>query len=575
VSFARPDLLSLAVVLPLLLAALLFGFARRRRRAAETLGEAPALARLGGAELRRFPLARLLLITAAGACLGLAAAGPRWGRQVAESQGSALNVVLALDVSKSMLARDVAPSRLERQRLIVRRLLRELGGDRFGLVAFAGRAYVLSPITIDHSAIELYLDALDPGIVSQGGSSLQSALLQATDLTRGVEGAAGDRVVVVMSDGEALEDVEGIRQAAARASSAGVRVFTIGIGTPAGAPVPEVDPGTGEVAGFKRDETGRTVHSRLDADLLRGIAERTGGAYLDVSNGDVVAALAAALGRLERAGVGIEQRTEQRERFGLFLVLALLLLAVDALLAQRRAPRATGLRQWRAAAMVLLVLATAGFGIGELERGNRLYRAGRYAEAVVAYQEALRAGEDSPRLHYNLGTALLQLGRYQEAQRAFGQALTTVDPELRQRALYNLGNRFLLEGRQPGDRQGELLTAAIEAYRQALRIDPADVNAKWNLELALREQAEQEQRQPPPSQSQEEEEPDEPQQGGGGGAQEPASGDEGDAGSAQEERPLSQDQADRILRAAEQDERDLAREKLRRGQRRTPVTRDW
>jgi Ca-activated chloride channel homolog len=143
-SFARPDLLPLALLAPaaLLLAGWLY--ARRRQRIAHAFSEPHLLQRLGGAELLRFPLTRIVLITLAGMSLGLAAAGPRWGVRAAEGRALALNVVVAIDISKSMLARDVEPDRLERARLFSRRLLRDLGGDRFGLVVFAGRAYVLS-----------------------------------------------------------------------------------------------------------------------------------------------------------------------------------------------------------------------------------------------------------------------------------------------------------------------------------------------------------------------------------------------------------------------------------------------
>ncbi|MFS8637458.1 MAG: VWA domain-containing protein, partial [Gemmatimonadota bacterium] len=244
-SFARPDLLWLAFALPLLFGAAIWAYARRRRRVAALLGDDALLRRLGVDDLRRFPTTRLILVGLAGLALGLAAAGPQWGRQVVETQNRAVDLVLAVDVSKSMWAQDLSPDRLERARLLARRLLRELRGDRIGLVAFAGRAYVLSPLTTDHAALQLYLDALDPGIVSQGGSSLASALRQATDLVRGHEETRSNRAVVLVTDGEALEEQDEVIAAAGRAAAAGVVVFTVGVGTPGGAPVPERDPVTG------------------------------------------------------------------------------------------------------------------------------------------------------------------------------------------------------------------------------------------------------------------------------------------------------------------------------------------
>lgn len=212
-----------------------------------------------------------------------------------------------------------------------------------------------------------------------------------------------------------------------------------------------------------------------------------------------------------------------------------------------------------------------------------MYREGRYEEAAEAYRRVVDAGDATPQVHYNLGTALLALGRFDEAGQQLEAALRGVEPELRQRALYNLGNRFLADARSQSDvaRQGALLDAAIEAYRRSLRVQPEDVDAKWNLEMALRDREENEQRQQsmPQQQDQDDQEQneDEQQQGGGAGG----SGSDGEAGDGPEQgasprqQPMSQEEADRILNAMEQDERELTRERLRRGQQRVPVLRDW
>jgi len=231
------------------------------------------------------------------------------------------------------------------------------------------------------------------------------------------------------------------------------------------------------------------------------------------------------------------------------------------------------------AALVLLV----AFGFGDLERGNRLYRQGRFQEAVEAYRAALADGEASPVLHYNLGTALLRLGQYDEAERHLRAALSTVEPDSRVRAHFNLGNRFLEAARTIPDprARAQLLDAAVEAYRQALRIDPGDLDAKWNLELALTERDQQ----PPVPQGGGEDQQDQDRQpqdqqddgaGGGGGDNQP-SGSTQDGGErrSRDTGALSPEQAERILSAVEQGERELQREKLRRGRRDTPVARDW
>lgn len=249
-----------------------------------------------------------------------------------------------------------------------------------------------------------------------------------------------------------------------------------------------------------------------------------------------------------------------------------------------------------------LAAGLVAFGIGDKERGNRLYRAGKYQEAAAAYAQALQRGDDSPELHYNYGTALLRLGRYAEADQQLKAALRNVEPKLREKTLYNLGNRYLYEARAQQSAAGQatpapttagagtfgragpaapatspgatpdasatrpLLDGSIKSYEQALRIDPHDGFAKWNLELALKQKK---------------------QSGGGGGAQQNKGGGGGGQqkpspqaqGSQNEPQPnrsqMNQAQADRILSAAENDERQLYKEKVRKGNRETPVERDW
>ncbi len=233
----------------------------------------------------------------------------------------------------------------------------------------------------------------------------------------------------------------------------------------------------------------------------------------------------------------------------------------------------------RLAALLALVLITTAAVFGGVERGNRLFRAGRYAEAVEAYRAALEGGTDTPVLHYNLGTALLKLGRYSEAEEQLRAALKAVDPGTRESVYYNLGNRFLEDARENRTEETSrtLYNAALEAYRQALRLTPADTAAKWNYELALREREKQQQQ----------------QQGGGGGGdqdrqQDQQKGGQGGGGQSQGQQqpqpsggegptpaPLTQEQAERVLSAVEQNERQVFQDKLRKGHQQTRTVRDW
>lgn len=227
-----------------------------------------------------------------------------------------------------------------------------------------------------------------------------------------------------------------------------------------------------------------------------------------------------------------------------------------------------------------IVLVSTGAVFGGLERGNRLYRAGKYVEAVEAYQSALASGDDSPTLRYNLGTALLQLGRYGEAEQHLRAALNVVEPELRERVQYNLGQRFLEDARAAEDAEAAtaLYDAAVEAYREALRLGPADRDAKWNYELALRERDEQEQQSGGGGESgeTEDQEQEEQQAGDGTGGQAPGSpGESPSGGEGGAQAPLTEEQAERILSAVEQDERELFQDKLRKGRQEIRTARDW
>ena len=336
-SFEAPSLLWLGLALPAVVVLGLWLWARRRGRAARALGSPELLKRLGAGDLARIPASRWALLTIAAASLGVAAAGPRWGLESVEERTSSADLVLALDVSKSMLARDIAPNRLERERVLARRILRELPGDRIGMVAFAGRAYVLSPMTVDHGALQLYLDALDPEIVSQGGSSLAAAVRQATDLARGPEDA-GRGSVVLVSDGEALEEEDAVREAADRAARVGITIHTVGVGTADGSPIPLMGDG-GDVRGYLTGPDGEVVITSLNEELLREVASTTGGRYVRLGEAGATDAVISALQGLDRAEGDSQRRVREKERYAWFVLLALVLLMVDGIVAVRPTSR--------------------------------------------------------------------------------------------------------------------------------------------------------------------------------------------------------------------------------------------
>jgi Ca-activated chloride channel family protein len=264
----------------------------------------------------------------------LALARPQFGSRVETVRSVGQDIVVAVDLSQSMMAEDVAPNRLERARLAILRLMGQLDGDRIGLVAFAGDAFVQSPLTVDYSAAALFLGAMDPSMMPVQGTDLGAALRVSLDA---LEGARESRVLVVITDGEDHEGDFGAQME--RAGQAGVRIHTVGIGSAEGVPIPQFDD-EGRPNGFLRDEDGSVVTTRLDEGTLRSVAEATGGRYVRVAAGgtafdDLVDELARAKGE----ALDAQQITQFEEQYQIFLGLALVLLLVERLIPERRRTR--------------------------------------------------------------------------------------------------------------------------------------------------------------------------------------------------------------------------------------------
>ncbi len=323
--FGHPQLLVGLAALPLaglLFLAALYG--RRRRLARLLHPERAARLAIDAAPLRSRVRALLLLAAAALTLAGLAR--PRWGERLEPLHARGLDLVACIDCSTSMLAEDLAPSRLARARHAVEALLPRLQGDRVGIVAFAGTAFPQCPLTVDYGAVRMFLDLLDPGLFTTQGTDLAAALTTAVGLL--ARGGEGERVVLLLSDGEAHGGR--LEEAIGRAKAAGVRVFAVGMGSAQGAPIPLRDR-AGRLRGYKKDRRGEVVVSRLQAAALERIARETGGAYLAArADGGEVEAIAGRLAGLARAEREARVAVRRRERFQLFLLPALALLLLEA-----------------------------------------------------------------------------------------------------------------------------------------------------------------------------------------------------------------------------------------------------
>ena len=330
-SFKSPEALWLLLLIPA--AAFLFVYAARRRTEALRLffGGREAPEQAYASRVARVRRRRGFLVALSVALLVLALAGPLYGTSVREARQESLDLIIALDVSSSMLAEDIAPSRLERARLAISQLVEQRAGDRIGLVVFSGDAFLQCPLTTDRSAFRLFLDAAGPDLVATPGTDFANALLTARSALAddGEAGPPRPRVLLVVSDGE---DHEGrLDEAVDALRDEGVLLLAAGVGTEEGAPIPIYR--DGQRVGFKTDRNGEQITSRLEEGVLRDIAGRDGLVRLGSGNG--LAEISSRLDRLDRAILDAERYEASAERFQWPLGLALLFLIAERVLALR------------------------------------------------------------------------------------------------------------------------------------------------------------------------------------------------------------------------------------------------
>src|SRR5437868_5862673 len=419
--------------------------------------------------------------------LGLALfslAQPRWGYTFEDVKRKGIDLIIAVDTSRSMLSNDVPPNRLERVKLATQDLVAELQGDRVGLIAFAGRAFIQAPLTIDYDAVIEAINDLDTKTIPEGGTNISEAINLA-DHTYG-KSATGNRALIIFTDGEELSG-DAVKTAKA-AADAGVRIFTVGVGTPEGSLIPLS--GDGGSTAFIKDSNGQVVKSKLDEKRLKEIAETTGGFYLHLENGPRTMQQIYSEGLAQMQAAEFDVRLSRRpiERYEWPLGAALIALALSILIGERKRVRAPV--RWRAllklapTAAALLLLS---FQNAPASAGLQLYRNGKYAEAYRSFQEDLKNHPDSAvkdKMQFDSGTAAYKMGDYDKAVEAFSEALLSREKGLQENSHFNTGRT--LEERADMDKSDEdALTDLKNAqthYEDALKLNPNNQAAKANLE---------------------------------------------------------------------------------------------
>jgi Ca-activated chloride channel family protein len=495
--FEYPHLLWLLAVLPTALAAFFWWAQRRRRRLlAEFIGTRllPQLT-IGVSPARR--QIRMALLVLAVASLIVALARPQRGFDLQEVEQRGLDIVVAIDTSKSMLATDIAPNRLERAKLAAWELAQRAATDRVGLVAFAGEAFLECPLTTDNTAFAQTVRSLDVNSIPEGGTALAAAI----DTARtAFKESAHYKIVVLLTDGEDNASESGGLAAAQTAAQAGLKIFTIGVGTAAGDFIRVTDANGN--SDYVRDEKGDVVKSHLNEPLLRQIAATTGGFYLPLQGAHTIDTLYdRGLAPLPKTQGAARLLRRYHEQFQWPLAAALALLLLEMFLPERKADPAKPKAGPRPIATIVTVLAVAAVLRPEA-RGEspsdaaHAYATQHFAEAQQAFDRLAATHADDLRFVFNAGAAAYRAGKFDVALKDFQAATLAPDLRLQQAAFYNLGDAQYRLGEQQFKPESAGLDAVEAAWRQAadsyahaVQLDAKDGDAAYNQAFVNRQLA--------------------------------------------------------------------------------------
>jgi Ca-activated chloride channel family protein len=429
--------------------------------------------------------------------LVLALAEPRWGYEEKKMVSHGRDLIIAIDTSHSMLATDVVPTRLARAQLLGQDLLDLLPGDRVGMIAFAGNAFLQAPMTLDHSAVAASIAELDTMLIPKGGTDICDAIRTA-EVAFG-KGEGSSRAFIIITDGE---DLEGNAVAEAKSAAAqGIRIFTIGIGSAAGSLLPIKNEHGG--VDFVRDEHDKPVLSKLDEPRLKEIAQVTGGLYEPLSPQAAQRVVEQGILPLEAHATGEMSARRPIERYLFPASLALLCLVLSILLKDGKKLSSF----WRQGGGVIkktTLLLLVGTAVLHATPGIKEYERGDYEAALQRFEQRLNTLPSSPQVRFDAGTAAYKHGDYQKAADYFTAAMTSSDLKLQEDATYNLANTLVRSGEQQQDPETKLShwKNALQHYDTVLKQDPHNKNAKENRALVekLIEKLKQEEKKPPQKQ---------------------------------------------------------------------------
>ena len=403
----------------------------------------------------------------------LALAQPRFGYLDQEIKSRGRDVIIAIDTSRSMLSTDTAPTRLGRAKLISQDLLDLLKGDRVGLIAFAGTAFLQAPLTLDKGAVLASINDLDTSTIPKGGTDIAAAIR--LSIAAFGKGETMSRALVLMTDGEELEEsgVEAAREAAAL----GIKIFTIGFGSASGSLIPiRTESGQND---FVRDENGNPVNSKLDASRLTEISRATGGFYLPYGLDAASVIYNKGILPMDQEENGTLTARKPIERYSWPAGAALLLLAFWSILGERRRHGASPV------ALIACLLTMVHQSATAANSGIHEYQQGNYDAALKDFERNIQAGASAPEVRFDAGAAAYKAGDYKKAADYFAEAMTSANPKIRDAATYNLANSLVRSGEAAQDKEAKLSdwNNALQHYGTVLKGSPSNAQAKANSDI--------------------------------------------------------------------------------------------
>lgn len=429
-------------------------------------------------------------------CCFLALARPQYGFKWVEVKRKGIDILFALDTSRSMLTEDIRPNRLGRAKLAIIDFVGQLEGDRVGLLPFAGSAFLLCPLTIDYSAFETSLAAIDTAIIPRGGTDLAAAISQAES---SLLDNSNHKILILLTDGENLEG--DALAAATKAAQNGMTIFTVGVGTTEGELIPISGGGPGR---FIQDGSGKFITSRLDETALTAIADASGGMYVPLgNNGEGLERIyQQKLSLIPKKELAEKKHKVPLERFTWPIGAAIMLLMLEFIISGRKAERSFRLPFIKTAGRrirrvmnrktvsLILLMSLAGLDQARASKGEEAFADGDFLTASEFYSQALIKKPDDPRLHYNSGTAAYKNNLYDDAIASFQQALKSDDLGLQEQTYYNLGNALFKKGEELAQsdpqKTAELWQQSLDAYEGSLQLNSAASDAGDNRDLVSR-----------------------------------------------------------------------------------------